>query len=208
MAASTSKTLWEPKILQASFNQSQVGSLSSPPKFICDKVESRSHFKEHSPPQPASHRAQPTSTMAKDKSISKEERKAAKKASKETLIDSGSIKKDKKDKKEKKDKKAKLAEVLSTQAPSSNVAANGEVVSEDEDVEMEKSTRPIGALVPFANPLADDKVAKKVFRGVKKGTLYLLLLRRSTNSSSCCTTNVEKRSERSCQSATKIRGGR
>ena len=143
--------------------------------------------------------------MAKDKSISKEERKAAKKASKETLIDSGSIKKDKK---EKKDKKAKLAEVLSTQAPSSNVAANGEVVSEDEDVEMEKSTRPIGALVPFANPLADDKVAKKVFRGVKKGTLYILLLRRSTNSSSCCTTNVEKRSERSCQSATKIRGGR
>lgn len=30
--------------------------------------------------------------------------------------------------------------------------------------------RPVGALVPFANPLADEKVAKKIFKGVKKGT--------------------------------------
>ena len=55
----------------------------------------------------------------------------------------------------------------------SNVGADGEVVSEEEDVEMvvdgKGAVKPIGALVPFANPLADEKVAKKVFRGVKKG---------------------------------------
>jgi hypothetical protein len=34
---------------------------------------------------------------------------------------------------------------------------------------MSLKDRPVGALVPFAHPLADEKVAKKVFRGVKKG---------------------------------------
>lgn len=41
------------------------------------------------------------------------------------------------------------------------------------DVEMtteESKARPVGALVPFANPLADDKAAKKVLKSVKKGT--------------------------------------
>ena len=37
--------------------------------------------------------------------------------------------------------------------------------------------RPVGALVPFANPLADDKVAKKVFKSIKKGmALFCLVL--------------------------------
>lgn len=40
--------------------------------------------------------------------------------------------------------------------------ANGEVV-----------LKPVGALVPFANPLADDKVAKKVLKGVKKGRISI-----------------------------------
>ena len=55
---------------------------------------------------------------------------------------------------------------------------------EDEDEVPEKTNgeteskkvngiRPIGALVPFANPLADEKVAKKVFKGVKKGLFSL-----------------------------------
>jgi hypothetical protein len=38
--------------------------------------------------------------------------------------------------------------------------------------EQRMRARPVGALVPFANPLADDKVAKKVFKGVKKGESY------------------------------------
>ena len=32
-----------------------------------------------------------------------------------------------------------------------------------------------GALVPFANPLADEKVGRKVLRGVKKGEFFFLL---------------------------------
>jgi hypothetical protein len=34
---------------------------------------------------------------------------------------------------------------------------------------MSLKDRPVGALVPFAHPLADDKVGKKVFKSVKKG---------------------------------------
>ncbi len=37
---------------------------------------------------------------------------------------------------------------------------------------MSLKDRPVGALVPFAHPLADEKVAKKVFRGVKKGECH------------------------------------
>jgi hypothetical protein len=43
---------------------------------------------------------------------------------------------------------------------------------EKEDVEMEDKPRvqiPKEALVPFANPLADDKQTKKLLRTVKKG---------------------------------------
>ncbi len=55
----------------------------------------------------------------------------------------------------------------------------GEIEMKDEgDVEnktakkgkMSLKDRPVGALVPFAHPLADEKVGKKVFRSVKKGT--------------------------------------
>lgn len=43
--------------------------------------------------------------------------------------------------------------------------------SETPEVNGSKETqpRPIGALVPFANPLAEEKVAKKVLKSVKKG---------------------------------------
>ncbi|KIX96639.1 uncharacterized protein Z520_07905 [Fonsecaea multimorphosa CBS 102226] len=39
------------------------------------------------------------------------------------------------------------------------------------------AARPVGALVPFANPLADDKVAKKVFKCVKKAASQRTLRR-------------------------------
>lgn len=133
----------------------------------------------------------------KDTTLSKEERKAARKAAKaaepssNTLTEPSGISKsktDKKDKKEKKEKKAKAVEKLLEEVEKpdgksekkkkaidgTNVDASGDAVSEDEDVVMDtaattKAVRPIGALVPFANPLADEKVGKKVFRGVKKG---------------------------------------
>jgi len=41
---------------------------------------------------------------------------------------------------------------------------NGGVVK----IEAQVESRPVGALVPFANPLAEDKVAKKVLKSVKK----------------------------------------
>lgn len=136
--------------------------------------------------------------MAKDKSLSKEERKAAKKATKEAALTEpagiSKSKSDKKEKKEKKEKKAKLAEKLLDEVEKAdgavvevkgnkkeviktgNVGADGEVESEVEGegpdgmvVDSKGAVRPIGALVPFANPLADEKVGKKMFRGVKKG---------------------------------------
>src|SRR5438045_7662957 len=36
------------------------------------------------------------------------------------------------------------------------------------DSKGDVSVKPVGALVPFANPLADEKVAKKVLKSVKK----------------------------------------
>lgn len=173
--------------------------------------------------------------MAKDKSLSKEERKAAKKAAKTetSLTESAGVSKSKSEKKEKKDKKekkAKLAAQLLDEVEKadgavvevkgnkkvvvSNVGADGEVVSDEDEgmvVDSKGAVRPIGALVPFANPLADEKVAKKVFRGVKKGTLLclsclVLYLSGYANifSSSCCSTNPQTRSQRSRQVSTKV----
>jgi H/ACA ribonucleoprotein complex subunit 2 len=48
---------------------------------------------------------------------------------------------------------------------------NGGVVK----IEAQVESRPVGALVPFANPLAEDKVAKKVLKSVKKGKTSVLL---------------------------------
>lgn len=138
--------------------------------------------------------------MAKDTSLSKEDRKALKKAAKaDGLVESAGIskeKKDRKEKKEKKEKKAKIAEKLLDQVERADgkvvevrgekkvqiggVGKDGEVVSEEEmEVAVEKSgaVRPVGALVPFANPLADEKVAKKMFRGVKKAAAQRTLKR-------------------------------
>ncbi|OAP54628.1 hypothetical protein AYL99_11076 [Fonsecaea erecta] len=47
----------------------------------------------------------------------------------------------------------------------------------DADKKTILATRPVGALVPFANPLADDKVAKKVFKCVKKAAAQRTLRR-------------------------------
>lgn len=43
------------------------------------------------------------------------------------------------------------------------------VKHDDGDVEVKVKGSLIGALVPFANPLADEKVGKKVLKGVKRG---------------------------------------
>ncbi|ATZ57337.1 hypothetical protein BCIN_14g04850 [Botrytis cinerea B05.10] len=101
--------------------------------------------------------------MGKDKS-----EKRDKKEKKEKRSETDGVKKS-----SKKDKKVKLSE--------DNVAAAiAEVTKEPEDVEVmdivieedkegaAAEIKPVGALVPFANPLADEKVAKKVLKSVKK----------------------------------------
>ena len=92
--------------------------------------------------------------------------------------------KEKKDKSEKKEKKEKRAEkdgvhkskkdkkekVVVDTAALESVVENGDT----EELKVVVSTKPmiipVGALVPFANPLADEKTGKKVLKGVKKGT--------------------------------------
>ena len=107
--------------------------------------------------------------MAKEKSAEKEERKKEKK---EKRSERDGVHKSKKDKKEKKVSAAPehanvttaLLNHLETEKPGS-VA-----VKEDGDLQVKvKSVPLLGALVPFANPLADEKVGKKVLKSIKKG---------------------------------------
>lgn len=126
--------------------------------------------------------------MAKEKSdLSKEERKALKIVKKEAKASKpeGIAKPAKEDKKEKK----KLAERALKQIKNEPAPIKHEVEEEEEEeegmiVDTKGAVRPIGALVPFANPLADEKVGKKVFKGVKKGVCCAISVRRiSANSS-------------------------
>lgn len=137
--------------------------------------------------------------MAKDKdtTLSKEDRKAArkaeKKATKEKLVEDAGVKKPKSDKKEKKEKRKALAEKALNEVEGKKGKKVKKEESDEEDEEeaasdvdvkdagddndseeAEKATlsRPVGALVPFANPLADEKVSKKVFKSVKKGVCF------------------------------------
>ena len=119
--------------------------------------------------------------MAKDRptETAKAEKKEKKKDKKRNEEDGVHKSKDKSDKKEKKAKREVLAEKALSEI--NTAAADVEVIkSDDEDDDKgkeKKSMRPVGALVPFANPLADEKVAKKVFKSVKKGMCILSIRR-------------------------------
>lgn len=103
-----------------------------------------------------------------------------------------SEKKEKKEKKEKTEKKEKRSETdgvkkskkeKKSKLNGHNIAAAAEEISKEEDAPVvevkalvtEESggelAKPIGALVPFANPLADEKTTKKVLKTVKKGMI-------------------------------------
>jgi H/ACA ribonucleoprotein complex subunit 2 len=100
--------------------------------------------------------------MGKDKSEKKD-----KKEKKEKRSESDGVKKAKKEKKSKlsSDNIAAAYAEASSQESEKPVEIQTLVVQEDEEVTL----KPVGALVPFANPLADEKVAKKVLKSVKKG---------------------------------------
>ena len=125
--------------------------------------------------------------MAKEKSTDKEERRKEKKAAKEKRSETDGVhksKKDKKDKSDKKEKKEKKEKKIKQPEPVTEVAEvttellnaleaekpGSVAIKEDGDIQVQvKSVPPVGALVPFANPLADEKVGKKVLKSVRKG---------------------------------------
>ena len=97
--------------------------------------------------------------------------KKEKKEKKEKRSDDG-VKKAKKEKKVKVDETVVAALEEQLEASGAPVAEAKVVVAEQDG---ELVVKPVGALVPFAAPLADDKVAKKVLKSVKKGTFDQLL---------------------------------
>jgi H/ACA ribonucleoprotein complex subunit 2 len=135
--------------------------------------------------------------MAKDKSEKKERKEKKEKRSESEGV-----------KKSKKEKKSKLGE--------DSIAAAVEEVTNEEltapvDGDVVIKAKPQGALVPFANPLADEKVTKKVLKSVKKGTtvpprVSSIILGNILTIHFCSgkEQNPEAGSQRSCQGAAKI----
>lgn len=110
--------------------------------------------------------------MAKERSTDKEERRREKHAKKEKRSEKEGVHKIKKSKREK--KVAGAAEETDAATTFLNTLESSKpgsvVVKEDDHLEVKVKSAPLlGALVPFANPLAEEKVQKKVLKGVKKG---------------------------------------
>jgi H/ACA ribonucleoprotein complex subunit 2 len=103
--------------------------------------------------------------MAKDKSEKKERKEKKEKRSETDGV-----------KKSKKEKKAKLSgDNIAAALEEVNNAESTEVaVVTSADGEVVVKAKPLGALVPFANPLADEKTTKKVLKSVKKGIFLVL----------------------------------
>ncbi|PGH13973.1 hypothetical protein AJ80_06113 [Polytolypa hystricis UAMH7299] len=109
--------------------------------------------------------------MAKDRS--EKDRKKEKKEKKRSETD-GVHKKSKKDKKD----KTVLSEAVEKELTTKVLEQLEEQVEATPVVNGDKSeSKPVGALVPFANPLADEKIAKKVLKGVKKAAVNKALKR-------------------------------
>ncbi|PNS16572.1 H/ACA ribonucleoprotein complex subunit 2 [Sphaceloma murrayae] len=103
--------------------------------------------------------------MSKEKSDKKERKEKKSKTSEDGV---------KKEKKEKKEKRKSLEATTATlnaieEASPGAVAvdADGDVIVDVQSTAVVEGT-PLAALVPFANPLADDKNGKKVLKTVKK----------------------------------------
>jgi H/ACA ribonucleoprotein complex subunit 2 len=78
-------------------------------------------------------------------------------------------------KKEKKDKKRKSTDVDGDVVMEAGAGAEVTVVKEEDEDEKKPVVKvevPLAALVPFANPLCDEKSQKKVLKSVKKGEYY------------------------------------
>ncbi|KAE8353637.1 L30e-like protein [Aspergillus coremiiformis] len=117
--------------------------------------------------------------MAKDKVEKKDKREK-----KEKRSEKDGVHKSKKDKKEKKEKKENttLADAVEQELTTKvldgidNAVATETVANVETEV-MDVDARPVGALVPFAQPLVEDKSAKKVLKSVKKAAVNKCLKR-------------------------------
>ncbi len=119
--------------------------------------------------------------MAKEKPTDpdKEAKKLAKAEKKAKRAETDGVHKSKSDKKEKKEKKEKKLAAAASEVEVTTKLLNtidetksGSVAVKEEngDVKVKvKTDSLLGALVPFANPLADEKTGKKVLKSVKKG---------------------------------------
>lgn len=85
-------------------------------------------------------------------------------------------KKDKKDKKEKKDKLKSAVNAALDDQLQADVASSVTVVKDDDTNTVKVLAPVVGALVPFALPLADEKATKKIMKSVRKGMSALLFI--------------------------------
>jgi H/ACA ribonucleoprotein complex subunit 2 len=114
--------------------------------------------------------------MAKEKPEKKDKKDRSEKKDKKERkrSETDGVTKPKKDKKEKhKDKLANgghVATALLDTLAAQHQGGESKKLNGTGDVNVtERPPRPVGALVPFANPLADEKAGKKVLKSVKKG---------------------------------------
>lgn len=127
--------------------------------------------------------------MAKEKVADKEEKRQEKLKKKEKRSEKDGVHKSKKEKKAMDQREKKVASEAEDMELTKDLidtleAQKSESVAIEENGEVEvkvKSTPLIGALVPFANPLADEKIQKKVLKIVKKGRQCLYQLQISFN---------------------------
>lgn len=121
--------------------------------------------------------------MAKEKVADKEEKRQEKLKKKEKRSEKDGVHKSKKEKKAKDQREKKEASEAEDMDLTKDLIDTLEVPkSENEEIEVKVESTPlIGALVPFANPLADEKIQKKVLKIVKKGRQYLSKLQISFN---------------------------
>lgn len=113
--------------------------------------------------------------MAKERTSEERAARNAKKDLKKKTknIETNGITKSKPEKKSSKENKSRDRVSASATIEADVVDADGDVAIigvGDEEIEVQK-VKPaiVGALVPFANPLADDKTMKKMLKGVKRG---------------------------------------
>lgn len=120
--------------------------------------------------------------MAQETPTDKEDRKREKHAKKAKRSEKDGVHKSKKDKREK-HREAPVKDENVNEATEIDVDANmtealfHKLENEDQKLDVKVVTAEdapkepvlLGALVPFANPLADEKTQKKVLKSIKKG---------------------------------------